>query len=33
MCFTDHRLTLTVEPKSGATTFDIDVPKETPKPK
>ena len=33
MWFIDHRTTLTVEPKSGVTTFDFDVPKETPRPK
>jgi predicted small lipoprotein YifL len=33
MWFIDHRTTLTLEPKSGATTFDFDVPKDTPRPK
>ena len=33
MWFAEYRTTLTLEPKSGATTFDIDVPKEAPKPK
>lgn len=33
MWFAEYRTTLTVEPKSGVTTFDFDVPKETPKPK
>lgn len=33
MWFTEYRTTLTLEPKSGVTTFDFDVPKETPKPK
>ncbi len=33
MWFIDYRTTLTVEQKSGVTTFDIDVPKEAPKPK
>jgi hypothetical protein len=33
MWFVDYSTTLTLEPKSGATTFDIDVPKETAKPK
>jgi len=33
MWFIDYRTTLTVEPKSGVTTFDFDVPKDTPRPK
>ncbi len=33
MWFIDYRTTLTVEQKSGVTTFDFDVPKEAPKPK
>jgi hypothetical protein len=33
MWFIDYRTTLTLESKSGVTTFDFDVPKETPKPK
>ena len=33
MWFIDYRTTLTVEQKSVVKTFDIDVPKEAPKPK
>lgn len=33
MWFVDHRATFMVEPKSGVTTFDFDVPKDVPKPK
>jgi hypothetical protein len=34
MWFTEYRTTLTLESKSGVTTFDIDVPKpEAAKPK
>jgi len=33
MWFIDYRTTLTLEPKWGTTTFDVDVPKDTPRPK
>jgi len=33
MWFIDYRTTLTVEQKSGVTTFDLDVPKQAPKRK
>lgn len=33
MWFEDYRTTLTLEPSGGVTTFDIDVPKDVPKPK
>lgn len=32
MWFTDYRTTLTLEPTRGVTTFDIDVPKDAPRP-
>lgn len=33
MWFADYRTTLTLEPSWGVTTFDIDVPKNTPRPR
>jgi len=33
MWFIDYRTTLTLEQKSGVTTFDFDVPNQAPKPK
>ncbi len=33
MWFSDYQTTLTLDPKAGVTMFDIDIPRETPKPK